>query len=83
MQITPSGQTLGARIEDIDWNNRLFFIPDSKTDNGRRFVPLSDRALELLKARCGELRQGWIFKAFSASGCLASAGTGESVLSLR
>ena len=22
------------RIEDIDWNNRAFFIPDSKTDNG-------------------------------------------------
>ena len=47
-----------ARIEDIDWNNRVFFIPDSKTDNGRRFVPISDRALELLKARCGERREG-------------------------
>src|ERR1017187_3902073 len=61
-----------ARIEDIDWNNRVFFIPDSKTDNGRRFVPLSDRAAELLKARCGERRQGWVFKAFSASGHLTS-----------
>jgi len=59
-----------ARIEDIDWNNRAFFIPDGKTDNGRRFVPLSDRALELLKARCGERGEGWIFKAFSASGHL-------------
>jgi integrase len=48
-----------ARIEDIDWNNRVFFIPDSKTDNGRRFVPISDRALELLKAR-GERREGWV-----------------------
>jgi integrase len=61
-----------ARIEDIDWNNRVFFIPDSKTDNGRRFVPLSDRAMESLKARCGERRQGWIFKAFSASGHLTT-----------
>jgi integrase len=61
-----------ARIEDIDWNNRVFFIPDSKTDNGRRFVPLSDRALELLKVRCGERREGWIFKAFSASGHLTT-----------
>ena len=61
-----------ARIEDIDWNNRVFFIPDSKTDNGRRFVPLSDRAVELLKARCAERRQGWIFKAFSASGHLTT-----------
>ena len=23
-----------ARIEDIDWTNRVFFIPDSKTANG-------------------------------------------------
>ena len=61
-----------ARIEDIDWNNRVFFIPDSKTDNGRRFVPLSDRALELLKARCEDRREGWIFTAFSASGHLTT-----------
>ena len=61
-----------ARIEDIDWNNRVFFIRDSKTDNGRRFVPLSDRALERLKARCGERREGWIFPAFSASGHLTT-----------
>ena len=63
-----------ARIEDIDWNDRVFFIPDSKTDNGRRFVPISDRALELLKARCGERREGWIFTAFSASGHLTTVG---------
>jgi integrase len=61
-----------ARIEDIDWNNRLFFIRDSKTDNGRRFVPLSDRVWERLKARCGDRREGWIFPAFSASGHLTT-----------
>ena len=61
-----------ARIEDIDWNNRAFSYPTARTDNGRRFVPLSDRALELLKARCGERREGWIFKAFSASGHLTT-----------
>src|SRR5258708_36743462 len=61
-----------ARIEDIDWNNRVFFIPASKTDNGRRFVPINDRALDLLKARCGERREGWVFTAFSASGHLTT-----------
>ena len=61
-----------ARIENIDWNNRVFFIPDSKTDNGRRFVPLSDRALELLNTRCEERREGWVFTAFSASGHLTT-----------
>ena len=33
-----------------------------------------DRALELLKARCGERREGWIFTAFSASGHLTTVG---------
>jgi integrase len=61
-----------SRIEDIDWTDRVFFIPDSKTPNGRRFVPISDRVLELLKTRCGERREGWIFKAFSASGHLTT-----------
>jgi len=61
-----------ARIEDIDWNSRVLFIPDSKTPNGRRFVPISDRVLELLRVRCGDRREGWIFTAFSASGHLIS-----------
>jgi integrase len=63
---------LFCSIEDIDWTDRVFFIPDSKTPNGRRFVPISDRVLELLKTRCGERREGWIFKAFSASGHLTT-----------
>jgi integrase len=50
----------------------VFFITDSKTDNGRRFVPLSDRAVELLKARCGERSEGWTVTAFSASGHLTT-----------
>jgi integrase len=41
-------------------------------DHGRRFVPLRDRALERLKVRYGKRRQGWIFKAFSASGQLTA-----------
>jgi hypothetical protein len=41
-------------------------------DHGRRFVPLRDRALERLKVRCGK-REGWSFKAFSASGQLTTA----------
>ena len=53
-----------ARIEDIDWNSRVLFIPDSKTPNGRRFVPISDRVLELLRVRCGDRREGWIFTCF-------------------
>jgi integrase len=50
-----------TRIENIDWNGRVIFVPDSKTPNGRRLVPMSDRVLDLLLVRCGERRDGWLF----------------------
>jgi len=49
------------RIESIDWNNKVIFVPDSKTQEGRRMVPMSDRVLSVLKARCGSRREGWVF----------------------
>ena len=50
-----------TRIENIDWNGRVILVPDSKTPNGRRLVPLTDRVLDLLLVRCGERREGWLF----------------------
>ena len=50
-----------ARIEFIDWDNRVVFVPDSKTPSGRRTVPLSDRAFEVLRRRCEGRREGWVF----------------------
>lgn len=50
-----------VRIENIDWNNRVVFVPDSKTPSGRRTVPISDRAFEVLRARCEGKREGWVF----------------------
>lgn len=29
-------------MEHLDWNNRIIFVPDSKTIEGRRMVPMSD-----------------------------------------
>ena len=49
------------RIEDLDWEGRVIFVPDSKTDEGRRRIPMSNRAFEILKARCGTRREGWVF----------------------
>jgi integrase len=49
------------RIENIDWTNRVIFNPDSKTMKGRRFIPLSDRVLEILKTRCAGRTEGWVF----------------------
>jgi integrase len=50
-----------TRIENIDWNGRVIFVPDSKTPNGRRLVPMTDRVLALLLVRCGDKREGWLF----------------------
>ncbi len=50
-----------TRIENIDWNSRVIFVPDSKTPNGRRLVPMTDRVLDFLLVRCGERREGWLF----------------------
>jgi integrase len=50
-----------VRIENIDWDKRLIFVPDSKTPNGVRDIPMSHRAFEVFKRRCGERSQGWVF----------------------
>jgi integrase len=39
------------RIENLDWENRLIFVPDSKTSEGRRLVPMSLRVFEILTER--------------------------------
>jgi len=41
------------RIENLDWDSRVIFVPDSKTEEGRRRVPMSNRIFDVLKKRCG------------------------------
>ena len=49
------------RVENLDWETRVSFVPDSKTEEGRRRVPMSNRVFDVLKQRCGEKREGWVF----------------------
>jgi integrase len=49
------------RIENIDWMDKSIFIPDSKTPHGRRNIPLSNRAMAILSARCSGRSDGWVF----------------------
>jgi site-specific recombinase XerD len=49
-----------VRIENLDWQNRVIFVPDSKTAEGCRLVPMSRRVGDLLRARCTR-REGWVF----------------------
>ena len=62
-----------VRIENINWDRRTIFVPDSKTASGVREVPLSDRVLSLLRVRCGSRKEGWAFPSKrSASGHLTT-----------
>ena len=53
------------RVENLDWQNRVIFVPDSKTAEGRRLVPMSGRVFEILRTRC-DSRQGnlWVVENF-------------------
>jgi integrase len=46
----PKKELFPLRIENLDWNNRAIFVPDSKTPTGRRYIPMSDRVVDLLMA---------------------------------
>jgi hypothetical protein len=39
---------------------RVIFVPASKTEEGRRRVPMSNRIFDVLKQRCGGNREGWV-----------------------
>jgi integrase len=59
------------RIENLDWQNRVIFVPDSKTAEGRRLVPMSGRVFAILRDRCDARQEGWVFPSKrSASGHL-------------
>ena len=51
-----------TRIENLDWENRVIFVPDSKTPEGRRLVPMGRRVLERLRARCGTRAEAGCFR---------------------
>jgi integrase len=64
-----------TRIENLDWEKRLIFVPDSKTAEGRRLVPMSKRVFELREQRRSSRSAGWVFPSKHAvSGHLTSIG---------
>jgi integrase len=64
---------VAVSIENLDWQNRVIFVPDSKIAEGRRLVPMSRRVLKRLRARCGTRAEGWVFPSkHSAAGHLRS-----------
>ena len=64
----PKKELFRMKIEHLDLNNRVIFVPDSKTPTGRRHIPMSDRVLDLLMVRCAGRQEGWVFPSDSAAG---------------
>lgn len=56
------------RVENINWNTRTIFNPHGKTRKARRHLPMSDRMLDILLARCGDRKEGWLFPSKRAKG---------------
>jgi len=49
------------RVENVDFDAGTIFTPDSKTQSGRRFIPMSSRVQEILAARCAGRSEGWVW----------------------
>ena len=49
------------RWEHLDWSNSRYFVYDSKTPKGRRYVPISPRVLQALLVRYSNQKEGWVF----------------------
>lgn len=58
------GEVTRMRLENINWENAFYFNPKGKTRNARRFVPLSERVIALLRKIQQEQSgrtEGWVF----------------------
>lgn len=49
------------KLDNVLWDKRVIFIPDGKTKKARRFVPMSDRVREALRARAQGATSPWVF----------------------
>ncbi len=49
------------RWEHMDWPNNRYFVYESKSRKGRRWVPISPRVRQALLARYSDEKEGWVF----------------------
>ncbi|MCR9222816.1 MAG: tyrosine-type recombinase/integrase [Hyphomonas sp.] len=63
-----SGETAEMKVKDIDFENRVWIIPEDVTKNGKEHkVPLSLFAIKLLREQIGTRRRGRVFNCKSTS----------------
>lgn len=57
-----TGETIGAQWPEIDFQNKIWVVPGERTKSGREHrVPLTDRAVEILKALPSEDGNPYVF----------------------
>ena len=61
-------EVMRSRWEDVHWDRSQVFIPWGKTPESRRFVPMSDRMRDRLRARQQGAKGPWLFPGKSAAG---------------
>jgi integrase len=49
------------RVENVDFDGGTIFTPDSKTEYGRRFIPMSSSVKQILAAGCAGRSEGWVW----------------------
>jgi integrase len=54
-------QLPNMRLDRITADMVVIFNSNSKTKKGRRFIPMSDRAMNILLVRCADRTEGWVF----------------------
>jgi len=57
------------RWEHVDWASSRYYVYDSKSEAGRRWVPLSPRIVEALLARYSGQKAGWVFPSKRGAEC--------------
>jgi integrase len=63
------------RWEDLNWETGTIFVPQGKTRNARRYVPMSQRIIAALRKRNKGETSGWVFPSKSKSGHLTTVKT--------
>jgi hypothetical protein len=48
-------------VENVDFDAGTIFTPDSKTESGRRFIPMSSRVRQILEALCEGRSESWVW----------------------
>jgi integrase len=56
-----AGELYCMLVENVDFDAGTIFTPDSKTESGRRFIPMSSRVKQIIEARCEGRSEGWVW----------------------